>query len=196
MISQPEALPVFLEVTKAFKNVVITPNIVEFDRLCEQFQDQNIPKKDESLKALQVEVYKSILGQAVQVGDDSEENWHKIAARAIALSRALNNVMVLQKGLVDVITNGDHTFLVAVEGAAKRCGGQGDVLAGTIGTFLNYKYQSEDADSQINPQLLSLVFASMTTRQAAHIAFQSKGHSLVTPDVIDLGLSGSHGVIS
>jgi len=119
---------------------------------------------------LQVEVYKSLLGQAVQIGEDSDKNWHKIAARAIGLSRALNNVMILQKGLVDVITDGNDTFLVAVEGAAKRCGGQGDVLAGTVGTFLNYKYQS-DSEISFNPQLLSLVFASMTTREAARIAF-------------------------
>ena len=140
-------------------------------------------------------MYKSLLGQAVQLGEDSDQSWHKVAARAIALSRALNNVMILQKGLIDVITDGHDTFLVAVEGAAKRCGGQGDVLAGTVGTFLNYKYQSEE-DCSINSQLLSLVLASMTTREAARLAFQNRGHSLVTPDVIELGLSGPHGVIS
>lgn len=106
----------------------------------------------------------------MQVGEDSDQSWHRIAARAISLSRALNNIMILQKGLVDVITDGNDTFLVAVEGAAKRCGGQGDVLAGTVGTFLNYKYQS-DSDLTFSPQLLSLVFASMTTREAARIAF-------------------------
>ena len=36
----------------------------------------------------------------------------------------------------------------------------------------------------------------MATRQSAKIAFDVKGHSLVTPDIIDIGISGENGVVS
>ena len=48
------------------------------------------------------------------------------------------------------------------------------MLAGTIGTFANY---GDDL-------MVSTILASMTTRYSAKIAFEKKGHSLVTPDII------------
>ena len=35
----------------------------------------------------------------------------------------MNGAIVVKKGLVDVVSNGVSTFLVATEGARKRCGG-------------------------------------------------------------------------
>ena len=46
----------------------------------------------------------------------------------------------MRKGLVDIVSDGDRTFLVTTAGGLKRCGGQGDVLAGTVGNFINYNY--------------------------------------------------------
>ena len=116
----------------------------------------------------------------------------RIAEPSVQLSQKLNNTTVVKKGLVDVITNGKSTFLVATQSASKRCGGQGDVLGGIIGTFLNYQYRVENE----NHELLPVVLACMTLREAARVAFNEKGHSLVTPDIIEIGLSGQNGVIS
>ena len=45
----------------------------------------------------------------------------------------------MKKGIIDIISDGIQTYYVAVEGGQKRCGGQGDILAGILGTFVNYE---------------------------------------------------------
>jgi hydroxyethylthiazole kinase-like sugar kinase family protein len=55
------------------------------------------------------------------------------------LSRQLGNLVICRKGLVDVITDGEEACYVTADGSMKRCGGIGDILAGTIGTFSQYK---------------------------------------------------------
>lgn len=69
------------------------------------------------------------------------------------LARALENTTILQKGEVDVITNGmeipesvlgqDQTKGAKAEilknytqGGLKRCGGQGDILSGSVGVLM------------------------------------------------------------
>ena len=95
------------------------------------------------------------------------------------MSLALNGTLIFKKGLVDVISDGAEVAFVATPGSMKRCGGQGDVLAGVLATFSNYQYG--EADKSL---IRRAVLASMTTREAARIAFEKKGHALVTPDVI------------
>lgn len=114
-----------LELVRGYRRAVLTPNVVEFKRLCEQ----------------------------VGVGEGEE--------RAAEVSRKLGGVVVLEKGARDVIasdTTGEEADLSAsairvgegegdgekvrevvevdVEGGLKRCGGQGDVLSGCVGTML------------------------------------------------------------
>ena len=117
-----------LELVRGYRRAVLTPNVVEFKRLCEQ----------------------------VGVGEEEGEE------RAAAVSRKLGGVVVLEKGAKDVIasdTTGEEADLgasgiraedgegeerekvrevveVDVEGGLKRCGGQGDVLSGCVGTML------------------------------------------------------------
>ena len=71
---------------------------------------------------------------------------------------------------------------MSTEGSLKRCGGQGDVLSGVLGTFVSYKLEN-------TPPLIEAVLACMVTRMAAKVAFEEKGRSLVTPDIIEIGLS-------
>ncbi len=99
-----------------YRRAVITPNIIEFKRLSEQ------------------------LGV-----DPNSEN------RAQLVSRRLGGVTVLQKGPKDIIAT-DSTaeekgadkelervkgvVQVDTPGGLKRCGGQGDILSGAVGTFM------------------------------------------------------------
>lgn len=48
----------------------------------------------------------------------------------------MGNIVILQKGAQDIISNGYRTEVNDTEGGLKRCGGQGDILSGTVGTFL------------------------------------------------------------
>jgi NAD(P)H-hydrate repair Nnr-like enzyme with NAD(P)H-hydrate dehydratase domain len=41
--------------------------------------------------------------------------------------------------MIDIITDGKEAFFVTTQGSMKRPGGIGDVLSGTIGTFIQFK---------------------------------------------------------
>jgi ATP-dependent NAD(P)H-hydrate dehydratase len=123
-----------LSLIKGYRRAVITPNVVEFKRLSEQ------------------------------VGIDPKT---PAAERAGLVSKQLGGVTVLEKGKKDIIsidTTGDaadlkeskldgadvekeeteETVEVDIEGGLKRCGGQGDVLSGCVGTFLAWGKCYED----------------------------------------------------
>jgi ATP-dependent NAD(P)H-hydrate dehydratase len=97
------------EVVKGYASAVLTPNVMEFKRLCEKMELD--PEK-------------------VEGGKD------KVCAE---LARRLGGVTIIQKGPQDVISNGKETMICGIEGGLKRCGGQGDVLTGCLGTLLAWK---------------------------------------------------------
>jgi len=123
-----------ISIIKGYRRAVVTPNVVEFKRLSEQ----------------------------VGVDPDTPSD-----LRAALVSRRLGGVTVLQKGPVDIISadsTGEEADMAAsqlagvdvqfektketvhvdVEGGLKRCGGQGDVLSGCVGTFMAWGRCYED----------------------------------------------------
>ena len=108
-----------LTVIKGYRRALVTPNVVEFKRLCQQVGvDPNIPADQ----------------------------------RASIVSKELGGVTVLQKGAKDIISinttntsdKTEETVEVDTEGGLKRCGGQGDILSGTVGTMLAWGKCFED----------------------------------------------------
>lgn len=67
-----------------------------------------------------------------------------VTAPTIQMSQQLNGCIIYRKGLVDVVSDGTNTALVMQQGSLKRSGGQGDVLAGLLGTFAAFKYTPQD----------------------------------------------------
>jgi ATP-dependent NAD(P)H-hydrate dehydratase len=61
------------------------------------------------------------------------------SARVEALARKLDGVTIVQKGGLDLISNGTTTLVVDLPGGKKRSGGQGDTLTGSIATFLAWR---------------------------------------------------------
>ena len=59
-----------------------------------------------------------------------------------ALSIALGGVAVLKKGAVDVLSVGEEVLLIHARGSPRRCGGQGDILAGCLGVALSWATQA------------------------------------------------------
>ncbi len=121
-------------IIQGYRRAVITPNVVEFKRLSEQ----------------------------IGVSPDTPPD-----QKARLLSRLLGGVTVLQKGPQDIIvtdTEGEEASLstsqlhsadpekekfnelvkVDTPGGLKRCGGQGDVLSGSVGAFLAWGRCYED----------------------------------------------------
>ena len=119
-------------IIQGYRRAIVTPNLVEFKRLGEQ------------------------VGISPNTPADK---------RAQAISTKLGGVTVLQKGPMDIIatdSTGEQASLetsqlggtdqekvneivrVDLPGGLKRCGGQGDVLSGAVGTFLAWGKCYED----------------------------------------------------
>ncbi|ORY88149.1 Ribokinase-like protein [Leucosporidium creatinivorum] len=152
------------EVVKGYKKAVLTPNVVEFKRLCD----------------------------AVNLKDDSTDP----SKRASHLAEALGGVTILEKGASDRITNGTSSppLVNEVEGSARRCGGQGDVLSGAVGTFLAWGKSYEEREgkekgSDLIPSdritLLAAYAGSTVTRTASKITFRRMKRAMQTGDMLN-----------
>ncbi|VDC03448.1 unnamed protein product [Peniophora sp. CBMAI 1063] len=172
-----------LSLIKGYRRAVLTPNVMEFKRLSEQAGIDPSTKPED-------------LAQAV--------------------SRALGGVTVLQKGGKDVIAvdtsaagdssahdaskvstdEPEQTEVIVVDtpGGLKRCGGQGDILSGSVGAFLAWGKCFETGafgDGSIPPSrvpILAATAASILTRTTSGIAFEREGRSVVTQNMLqDIG---------
>lgn len=103
---------------RGYALAVLTPNVVEFSRLC-----QTLKVDEEKAK------------EKAEGGGEEKET-----AKVEALARALDGVTIVQKGSKDFISNGQDTLIVDLEGGLKRSGGQGDTLTGSIATFLGWRH--------------------------------------------------------
>ncbi|GAA5905735.1 hypothetical protein JCM6882_000446 [Rhodosporidiobolus microsporus] len=156
------------DVVKGYKRAVLTPNVVEFGRLADKLGIDTKSAAPESLAAL--------------------------------VARALDGPTIVQKGREDRITNGtrssngeDEVLVNAVVGSSRRCGGQGDVLSGAVGTFLawgkNYeegvgREEKEDPISPSEITLLASYAASSITRTASRLTFADHRRAMQTGEML------------
>ncbi|XP_012412898.1 ATP-dependent (S)-NAD(P)H-hydrate dehydratase isoform X2 [Trichechus manatus latirostris] len=103
----------------------------------------------------------------------------------LRLSQALGNLTIIQKGERDVISDGDQVLVCSQEGSRRRCGGQGDLLSGSLGVLVHWALLagSEKTDG-VNPLLVAAFGACALTRQSSSQAFQKYGRSMTTTDMI------------
>ncbi|CCF45403.1 YjeF [Colletotrichum higginsianum] len=157
---------------RGYKLAVLTPNVVEFSRLC---------------KALDVDE-----GKAKDGADGSGEE-QKETAKVEALAKALEGVTVVQKGGKDFISNGEKTLVVDLKGGLKRSGGQGDTLTGSIATFLGWRnayieglWDTSDGKLAEDELVRLAAFGGCAiTRECSRRAFLKKGRSLQASDLTD-----------
>ena len=88
---------------------MLTPNVVEFGRL--------------------------LKSKGIEPGTVSGDRTQLCAI----LAKAFGGVTIIQKGMKDYISNGEHTLVSDGEGGLKRSGGQGDTLTGSLATFLAWR---------------------------------------------------------
>lgn len=98
-----------INVIKGNTDAILTPNVVEFERLCKAAGIESSPD------------------------DDSK------TGRVEKLAKALGGVTIIQKGPQDFISDGKLTMVCDLEGGKKRSGGQGDTLTGSVATFLGWR---------------------------------------------------------
>ncbi|XP_062862175.1 ATP-dependent (S)-NAD(P)H-hydrate dehydratase isoform X2 [Trichomycterus rosablanca] len=141
-------------IIQGYQRCILTPNFMEFSRLCEAMHHVSLDGTDLRVTAQQ-------------------------------LSIALGNVTMLLKGEEDIITDGNQVLTCSQEGSGRRCGGQGDLLSGSLGVFSHWTFSSTlNATEGMNPTLVAAFGAASLTRQCNRQAFHKYGRATTTTDMI------------
>ncbi|ODM98386.1 ATP-dependent (S)-NAD(P)H-hydrate dehydratase [Orchesella cincta] len=146
------------ELIKGYPKVILTPNSVEFARLCT-----------------------AVLGEEVKPAPSAS------AEKVRELAIAFGHVTILHKGATDVASNGRLTVCCAGGGSNRRCGGQGDLLAGSLAVLFHWATGFGDrAAAAAPPELLAVYAACRLTRECARLAYSQHGRSTTTTDMVRL----------
>uniref|UniRef100_A0A2P2K0P7 ATP-dependent (S)-NAD(P)H-hydrate dehydratase n=2 Tax=Rhizophora mucronata TaxID=61149 RepID=A0A2P2K0P7_RHIMU len=111
----------------------------------------------------------------------------------LSLSKRIGGVTILRKGKSDLISDGDIVKSVSNYGSPRRCGGQGDILSGSVAVFLSWACQhirilateGHLNISPVNPAVMGCIAASALLRKAASLAFEKRKRSTLTSDIIE-----------
>lgn len=120
-----------------------------------------------------------------KLGVDSQSNPDE-AVKLVA--KKLDGPTIVQKGKIDRITNGKEILTVDAEGGLKRCGGQGDILAGCLGTFAGWcKIYEEEVKEGVEKERLLLLAgygAALTARTCSRLAYAKRKRAMLADDLL------------
>jgi len=137
---------------QGYPKAVLTPNAMEFSRLVKAVLHREVAPSGNPDPSLVAEV----------------------AAK-------LGHVTILHKGLRDVISDGRDTVECGAAGSPRRCGGQGDLLAGSLATFLHWALNMSQPSAS---PLLAAWAAARLTRGCGEQAFGEVGRAVTTTDMV------------
>ena len=142
-------------------DVVITPNVVEFERLWKAY-----------LPAM----------ESGALGGGVDEK----GKRGVALVQKLNITACVIKGQEDVICTNEGYITCEVQGGYKRPGGIGDVLAGVMTAFLGWagKAKGGEGGGEERPVAETIWGACAVVREATRRAYGINKRSMSAGDVI------------
>ncbi|RVW55502.1 ATP-dependent (S)-NAD(P)H-hydrate dehydratase [Vitis vinifera] len=133
-----------------------------------------------------VNEYKRLVQKVLncEVGDQDA------AEQLLSLAKGIGGVTILRKGKSDLISDGETVNSVGIYGSPRRCGGQGDILSGSVAVFLSWARQRIIAEGDLNispksPTVLGSIAGSALMRKAASLAFENKKRSTLTGDIIE-----------
>lgn len=144
----------------------LTPNSIEFKRIWESVMTSEL--------SFGIDI--PITTECCLV-DQSFFSGSNYVSEVVALAKKLN-VCIVRKGAVDIISDGQHVAVVDLKGSPRRCGGQGDVLAGITGVF------SAWASNLGTSPVIAAAGACMVLRRAAELAFLKTKRSTTTIEII------------
>eukprot|EP00245_Coleochaete_scutata_P014958 TRINITY_DN6484_c0_g1_i1.p1 TRINITY_DN6484_c0_g1~~TRINITY_DN6484_c0_g1_i1.p1 ORF type:complete len:343 (+),score=50.02 TRINITY_DN6484_c0_g1_i1:83-1111(+) len=155
------------ELIHGYPLAILTPNVNEHKRLAAR-----------------------ILGETTKPPDDDPSSQLRL------LAETLGGVTVVHKGASDRISDGSRVLECGVFGSPRRCGGQGDVVAGSIAVFMawarDYLNKENSTASQMltdsltsNPGMMASYAGCLVVRRAAEAAFEVHKRSMVTTNIID-----------
>lgn len=100
------------------------------------------------------------------------------------LSKAFPKAIIVKKGAQDeIIKEGEQVMACKEEGGLKRSGGIGDVLAGTLGTFMAWNEILASRNTPVD-RVWSCWCACYLVKRSTKHAFEQKGRSMTAPDVL------------
>ena len=98
------------------------------------------------------------------------------------LCKYLGHVTIIQKGSEDLISDGERTEVCDAGGSPRRCGGQGDILSGILGTLLHWSHTSHNYQSHtVTPAWA----ACRLVRAASLQGFTTLGRACTASDIVD-----------
>ncbi|KAJ4954720.1 hypothetical protein NE237_011503 [Protea cynaroides] len=114
-----------------------------------------------------------------------------VTEELLSLARRIGGTTILRKGKSDLVSDGETVNTVSTFGSPRRCGGQGDILSGSVAVFSSWARQQtpsaeeESSGSTPNPMVLGCIAASALLRKAASVAFENKKRGTLTTDIIE-----------
>lgn len=102
------------------------------------------------------------------------------------MNKLEGNYVIVLKGAGDVISNKRGTLICTEQGSNRRCGGQGDILAGSMSTFAYWATKQTHYCDELDPEILAAYAASSLTRHTNSLAFKLKGRNMTTTDIVKL----------
>ncbi|CAG9559693.1 unnamed protein product [Danaus chrysippus] len=122
-----------------------------------------------------------------------ERLYNKLSTSA-GLAELGKNVTILRKGQTDELLcyHSNLQWKINTGGSGRRCGGQGDILSGSIATFLHWAINSSNkieigvnVDKMLLLSSLSCFAAAKLVRLCNEKAFKAKGRSMLAVDMIE-----------
>ena len=147
---------------KGYPKAILTPNAIEFSR-----------------------IYKILFGR-----DLSKEEMQSPKERLEEVCKEIGSVTIVVKGRNDHISDGKSLLICDDEGSSRRCGGQGDLLVGSLANFAYWsnlsknKSESKIAKKGLNPCMVAAFAACLLTRRCNRLAFERFGRCMTTSDMI------------
>lgn len=95
--------------------------------------------------------------------------------------------MIIRKGVSDVIADGNKDTQViscGVSGSGRRCGGQGDLLAGATAVFTYWAKSHSSLAGKPTQKMIAGYGACRMTRECNAAAFKIKHRSMLVTDMI------------
>lgn len=152
-------------ITCSAKNVILTPNQMEFTRLWNAVMKEKKTPAELTTSSSYCSFVKTL------------------AAKSIFLPslKCRIGVTILQKGAVDQISNGVFCSANNNKGSPRRCGGQGDVVAGVMGVM--HLWCSRAKDIEFDPLCSACALTSFIVREASRRAFKKERRGMTALSV-------------
>jgi ATP-dependent NAD(P)H-hydrate dehydratase len=159
LAKEPELLQ--QESTREGAWMFLTPNLVELNRL-----------------------HNAVISILPKTTTSMEHTEEKVRHIARSLGR---HVMVIAKGPQDIISDGEQVVCCSQKGSPRRFGGQGDLLAGILATFVTWTTHRAigSSSSVANPYFLAAYTASYLVRSCSQFSYIAHKRGLTTSHLIE-----------